>query len=78
MARIKNLKHNQKVTFNPDVNVLTMYVWTFAYNEARKHNWLQIAADRERFLNRINSTSEILTPILTDEHRKKITDRIKK
>lgn len=68
---------NRKVTFNPDVEVLTIYEWPFAYAEARKSNWLQIVADRFRFQRRINEMSETLSPVLTDEHRKKIADRIK-
>lgn len=73
----EKLKYNRKVTFNPEIKVLTMHVWSFAYAQARTHNWLQISADRCRFERRIKDTSEILTPILTDDYRKRIADRIK-
>lgn len=68
----KKLFHYRKVAFDPNIKVFNMYVWTFAYSKARRNNWIQIAADRDRFQKRINDTSEILSHILTKEHREKI------
>lgn len=39
----------KNVCFDPNVRVLKMCVWTFAYREARKSEWMRIAADRYRF-----------------------------
>ena len=39
----------KRVSFDPSVKVLNMHVWSFAYNDARKSEWVRIAADRYRF-----------------------------
>lgn len=39
----------KKVRFDPNDKILKMCVWSFAYHEARKCDWLQITADRYRF-----------------------------
>lgn len=39
----------KSVSFDSNVKILNMRVWSFAYREARKSNWLQFAADRYRF-----------------------------
>lgn len=46
MNRLGKMK---KVRFNPNVKILNMHVWAFAYREARKSNWMRIIADRYRF-----------------------------
>lgn len=43
MDRVKS------VSFDSNVKILNMYVWTFAYHEARKSDWMRFAADRYRF-----------------------------
>lgn len=39
----------KKVRFVSNVKIHHMYVWPFAYHEARKSDWMRIAADRYRF-----------------------------
>lgn len=46
---MKKKKKNKSVSFDPNVKILNMHVWTFAYHEARKGDWMRIAADRYRF-----------------------------
>lgn len=45
----KDVKSMKKVSFDSNIKILNMHVWSFAYNEARKNNWKTIAADRYRF-----------------------------
>lgn len=45
----KKVKEMKKVSFDSNVKILNMHVWTFAYHEARKNDWKRIAADRYRF-----------------------------
>lgn len=66
---------DRKVSFNPNIEVLIMYEWTLAYTEARRSEWMEIRADRLRFLKRIEVTNKILSPILNEEHRKKVLNR---
>ena len=46
----------------PTVHVL--HVWHYAYKEARRGPWEQIARDRLRFHRRIEKTAEVIEPIL--------------
>lgn len=62
----------KKVTFDPEVKVLNMWVWSFAYSEARKNDWMQIAADQDRFKRRIHECNKIISPILNSERRRNI------
>lgn len=48
-SRTTNKKIKKQVNFDSNVKILNMYVWRFAYQEARKSNWMRIAADRYRF-----------------------------
>lgn len=41
--------NRKKIRFDPNVKILHMHVWSFAYHNARKNNWTSIAADRYRF-----------------------------
>lgn len=47
------LKNNndklKRVSFDSNIKILNMHVWSFAYHEARKNDWKRIAADRYRF-----------------------------
>lgn len=72
----KGLFRDHKVTFNPDIKISTMDLWAFAYYEARKSNWQQIVADRNRFQRRINQTGKIISPVLNAEHRKIVAAKI--
>nr|BDV50025.1 MAG: hypothetical protein [Porcellio scaber clopovirus] len=38
----------------------------------RKSNWERVAADRDRFLRRIEETKKILTPVLSIQRRQEI------
>lgn len=49
-----------------------MHAWKFAYSQARKSELAQLQMDKVRFKNRINETNEILSPILSFDHREKI------
>lgn len=61
--QIAIMNTKKKVRFNPDVQILKMYVWSFAYHEARKNNWMQIAADRYRFELRVKRIEDMLAKI---------------
>ena len=59
------MEHRQKkVTFKDEVQVFKMCTWTYAYREARKPTWINVAVDRMRFQRRIQLTEIILNPIL--------------
>lgn len=52
-------------------------LWPNAHLEARKGGyWEQIGRDRERFSRRIQTVGQILSPILTADHRKNIVQII--
>ena len=68
MDRIK-----KKVTFNEEVQVFQLYVWKFAYREARKSVWINESIDRMRFEHRIKKIEEILNPILKEKLTKVCT-----
>ena len=60
-------KSRKKVCFQTDedlVEVHQMIHWDFAYRKARKGTWEQAAADRCRFMRRINEFELILSPCL--------------
>ena len=59
-----NLKRGKKVKFNERVIIYPLYVWNFAYREARKSTWMQEAIDRYRFRRRIQELEKLLEPIL--------------
>lgn len=39
-----NNKKKKRVTFASNVKILNMYVWSFAYQNARKNDWIGVAA----------------------------------
>ena len=57
------IKNKKKVSFDSKVITLNMYVWSFAYHEARKSEWLRIAGDRYRFELRKKSMEAMLAKI---------------
>lgn len=61
-----------KVTFDTNVRVLNMCVWSFAYRAARIGKWREEYLDRKRFEKRIQDIEKILSPILTREHRMRL------
>lgn len=64
-----------KVHFAADDKLETkhlMLVWSYAYQAARKGEWVQIHIDAERFRCRIENTEQVLNPILDPSHRLKI------
>ncbi|XP_044583527.1 uncharacterized protein LOC123264347 [Cotesia glomerata] len=65
-------KRESKVRFDPKPLIHTMIKWNYAYRAARKGPWEEIARDRERFRNKINSIGCVINPILTAEHRQNI------
>ena len=46
--------YGSKVKFNLQPVVHHMICWNYAYRQARKSNWMQLTADRERFKQRIS------------------------
>lgn len=58
----QNIK--KRVTFNPNVQILNMCAWTFAYHEARKSDCGRIAADKYRFELRKQRLEEMLSKIV--------------
>ena len=61
-----------KVSFDPNVKVFNMFVWSYAYHTARIGTWNENYLDRMRFNQRIQSTEKIISPILMAEHRMKL------
>lgn len=57
------IKNKKKVSFDSKINTLNMCVWQFAYHEARKSEWMRIAADRYRFELRKRSIEAMLNKI---------------
>lgn len=53
----------KKVSFDLNVKILHMRVWTFAFQEARKSDWMRFAADRYRFELRKNQMEAMLAKI---------------
>lgn len=49
ISALRKNKKMKRVCFDSNVQTLNMYVWLFAYKEARKSDWLQTSADRYRF-----------------------------
>lgn len=66
-------KQKKKVQFMPDDQltvVHSMFVWNFAYRQARKGTWEADALDRLRFQKRVKDLDEILTPVLLAKKEK--------
>lgn len=53
----------KSVSFDPNIKIQHMYVWTFAYREARKSNWISYILDRHRFELRKLILEELLAEI---------------
>lgn len=65
----------KKVLIREEQNkVHLMYTWTFAYNSARKSDWMLVALDRVRFRNRIDNIGNVLSKVLDLNHRQYIFD----
>lgn len=63
----------KKVTFNENKNKIHQtFVWTFAYRQARKSNFQQLALDRHRFQRRIRKMEFIIGMVLECSHRDNI------
>lgn len=59
-----------RVGFDESKNVVhTMHVWLYAYKQARKGEWGQVARDRHRFKRRIQKIEDRLSHIFTEDHR---------
>lgn len=58
-------KNNQlkRVSFDPIVKIQNLHVWSFAYHEARKSEWMRITADRYRFELRKQNIEALLAKI---------------
>lgn len=62
-----------QVAFNLDENKIHhMYVWSYAYKQARKSQWAMEAVDRFRFQRRIDAAGDALLGILNPSHRERI------
>ncbi|GAB0092816.1 hypothetical protein DMENIID0001_078520 [Sergentomyia squamirostris] len=62
----------RKVRFNLKPEVHVICAWNFAYRQARKGTWDQVARDRDRFEKRILSLEHVLKPVLQRDHREKM------
>lgn len=60
----KNSERTKKVKFFLPPLVHEMHTWLFAYKNARRGKWEQIARDRSRFEYRIKRMEKIISPIL--------------
>lgn len=69
-------RKKKHVTFNLDLNIIyNMIKWNYAYREARKGCWEQMARNRERFKRRIVNTEIILYPVLIKHTIRSIPDK---
>jgi hypothetical protein len=57
------------VTFNDNVQVFPMVVWSFAYRQARKSECFKHYLDRLRFEKRIKNCENTLSKVLDVKHR---------
>lgn len=64
-------KPKKRVYFNPKNTIHKLYVWNYAYWQARLDVWQQIARDNIRFKNRINELGKIISPSLSKLIREK-------
>lgn len=62
----------QRVRFSQDIEVHFMVAWGFAYRNARKGNWEEVARDNARFKNSIEKMNEIFAPVFEQKHRDRI------
>lgn len=60
------------VSFDLKPKVNDLYVWLYAYREARKGKWEQAARDRHRFKSKIFDLEIVISPILRLPHRAQI------
>lgn len=63
LALEKNNKKMKRVSFDSNIKIQHMHVWAFAYQEARKSEWMRFAADRYRFELRKHIIEAMLTKI---------------
>ena len=57
----------KRVCFKPEAELVKVHLivaWDFAYRNARKGPWEELARDRDRFRRRIDNLSEVLEPCL--------------
>lgn len=66
----------KSVHFDINVKILDMRVWPYAYHHARLSEWQRVAADRLRFQNRINQIDQKISPVLSEEHRLKMFQKL--
>lgn len=62
----------KSVTFNLQPKIQNLCVWNYAYREARRGKWEQTGRDRDRFHRKIIDLKDIISPILTFQHREKV------
>ena len=61
--------NKKKVAFGT-VTINKMYVWSFAYQEARKGRWHLLRVDNDRFRRRIDQIDCIISPVLENKQSK--------
>ena len=67
-----------KVRFNNDITIHYMFVWKFAYSEARKGKWDSVVADRYRFKRKCIDVEKSISYIFDHTHRKNMYKLINK
>lgn len=60
------------VSFDLKPTITELYVWQYAYREARKGKWEQAARDRHRFQRKNFDLETVISPFLTLHHREQI------
>lgn len=60
------------VTFEEYVQVHSMVVWSYAYRQARRGQWMENYLDNLRFRHKVDCIQPILSHILDVNHRLKI------
>lgn len=66
----------KSVHFDTNVKILEMRVWVYAYHDARVSEWQRVAVDRLRFQNRISQINQKISPVLSEEHRLKMFQKL--
>lgn len=60
------------VTFDLNIKVLNMRTYEYVHRTARISHWQRTVADRIRFSKRIMDVENVISPILSSEHRLKM------
>lgn len=64
-----DIQNVRRVKINDIPKVHMMFVWDFAYRDARKGHWHIYTIDRMRFKRRIDAVAPVINVVLDEAHR---------